>query len=143
MPMTRFQAGGVRNSTGMAAAASGATATSLYNQAITQFQAELALSPVSAATTALTGDLANNAHVHWELAEIYHTLGDTTHEGTELGLYLKATLWHSDTYPLRITLAHARLAALGISVDLPQVETVVKKNTDSSVKSKIPRAKKP
>jgi tetratricopeptide (TPR) repeat protein len=90
-----------------------ANATADYNQAITEYQAEIALSPVTSATTALTGDLANNAHAHWSLAEIYHTLGNSTQEATELDLYLKATQWHSDTYPWRIALAKARLAGLG------------------------------
>src|SRR5579862_49382 len=51
-----------------------------YNQAIAEYQAELGLSPVTDFTTALTGDVANNAHVHWGLAEIYNTLGNTTQE---------------------------------------------------------------
>jgi len=92
-----------------------ANATADYNQAIAQYQAELALSPVTEFTIALTGDLANNAHVHWELAAIYHTLGNSTQEASELNLYLEATQWHSDTYPWRITLAKARLAALGVT----------------------------
>ena len=62
---------------------------------------------------ALTGDQANNAHVHWNLAAIYHTMGNSTQEASELDLYLKATQWHSDTYPWRIALAKARLAGLG------------------------------
>jgi len=90
-----------------------ANATADYNQAITEYQAELALSPVTPATTALTGDEANNAHVHWALAEIYRTMGNSLQETSELNLYLKATQWHSDTYPWHITLAKARLAALG------------------------------
>ena len=99
---------------GMAAAEPvAANATADYQQAISEYRAELALSPVTEFTTALTGDLANNAHVHWGLAEIYHTLGDSAHEATELDLYLKATQWHSDTYPWRITLAKARLSAMG------------------------------
>lgn len=89
-----------------------ANATADYNQAVTEYQAELALSPVTPATTALTGDQANNAHVHWDLAEIYRTIGNTAQEASELDLYLKATQWHSDTYPWRITLAKARLAAM-------------------------------
>jgi tetratricopeptide (TPR) repeat protein len=90
-----------------------ANATADYNQAVTEYQAELALSPVTSFTTSLTGDQANNAHVHWELAEIYRTLGNSTQEAAELDLYLKATQWHSDTYPWRIALAKARLAGLG------------------------------
>jgi tetratricopeptide (TPR) repeat protein len=99
---------------GMAASETVASnATADYNQAIAQYQAELALSPVTALTTALTADLANNAHVHWGLAGIYHTLGNSTQEASELNLYLQATQWHSDTYPWRINLAKARLTALG------------------------------
>jgi tetratricopeptide (TPR) repeat protein len=92
-----------------------ANATADYNQAIAQYQAELALSPVTAFTTGLTADLANNAHVHWALAAIYQALGNSTQQASELNLYLEATQWHSDTYPWRITLAKARLAALGVT----------------------------
>lgn len=90
-----------------------ANATADYNQAIAAYQAELALSPVTALETSLTTDTANNAHVHWALAEIYRTMGNSTQEASELNLYLQATKWHSDTYPWRITLANARLAAMG------------------------------
>lgn len=90
-------------------------ATADYNQAVTEYQAELALSPVTALYTSLTGDTANNAHVHWALAEIYHTLGNSSQEASELNLYLQATQWHSDTYPWRIALAKARLTGLGAS----------------------------
>jgi tetratricopeptide (TPR) repeat protein len=95
-----------------------------YNQAIVQYQAELALSPVTSFTTALTADLANNAHVHWELAAIYQTLGNSTQEASELQLYLLATMWHSDTYPWRIKLAMSKLAAMGIVPDLTKPTTV-------------------
>ena len=44
-----------------------------FQNAILAFQAELALSPVTATFIAQTGDQANNAHVHWELAEIYES----------------------------------------------------------------------
>lgn len=112
-----------------------------YNQAISQYQAELALSPVTAFTTALTADLANNAHVHWELAAIYHTLGNSTQEGSELNLYLQATMWHSDTYPWRINLATARLAALGIIPDTSKPDRVLKpKYQPPEVKTK-PKSK--
>ncbi len=83
-----------------------------YQSAIQAFQAELALSPVTPASIALTGDQANNAHVHWELAEIYDKLGMTANEKTELQNYLLATQWHSDTYPWRIALAQARIQTL-------------------------------
>jgi len=83
-----------------------------YNQAIAAFQAELTLSPVTATTIALTGDKANNEHVHWSLAEIYEALGNEASQATELQAYLDASQWHSDTYPWRIQLAQARLAKL-------------------------------
>jgi hypothetical protein len=60
----------------------------------------------------LTGDEANNAHVHWSLAGVYRSLGQAADEMEELILYLKATRWHSDTYPWRIQLARARLEKL-------------------------------
>lgn len=101
-----------------------ANRTADYNSAITQYQAELALSPVTALTTSLTADLANNAHVHWALAAIYQTLANSTQEGNELNLYLQATQWHSDTYPWRIALAKARLTALGVTPALNASDSV-------------------
>lgn len=86
--------------------------TSFYEKAIAAFEAELALSPVTPATIALTGDKANNEHVHWALAEVYEALGDEESLATELQAYLDASQWHSDTYPWRIQLAKARLAKL-------------------------------
>lgn len=86
--------------------------TAAYNNAIAAYKAEEALSPVTAQTIALTADLANNAHVHWALAEIYRTTGRSADEASELTLYLQATQWHSDTYAWRIQLANVRLAAL-------------------------------
>jgi tetratricopeptide (TPR) repeat protein len=86
------------------------TVPGLYQQAITAFTAELALSPVTPLQTQVTGDTANNAHVHWELAEIYKTLNQPSDEMNELNLYLQATKWHSDTYPWRIQLAQKRIA---------------------------------
>lgn len=83
-----------------------------YNQAIAAYQAELALSPVTPLSISLTGDLANNAHVHWALAEIYRTLGSDSDQARELDLYLKATKQHSDTYAWRIQLAQKRLQQL-------------------------------
>lgn len=85
--------------------------SSLYQNAIAAYKAELALSPVTQLQTTLTTDTANNAHVHWGLAEIYHTINDPSDEASELNLYLQATKWHSDTYPWRITIARKRLAA--------------------------------
>ena len=38
------------------------------------YQAEIALSPVTALKPKLTGDEANNAHVHWALADLYNKL---------------------------------------------------------------------
>jgi hypothetical protein len=97
---------------GMAQAATDATQVpGLYQSAISAYQAELALSPVTPLETQLTTDTANNAHVHWALAEIYRTLNQPANEMSELSLYLQATKWHSDTYPWRITLAQNRIAA--------------------------------
>ena len=83
-----------------------------YGRAIQAYQSELALSPVTAMTKSLTGDEANNAHVHWALAEIYRTLGRDSEQALELDLYLKATRQHSDTYAWRIQLARKRLQQL-------------------------------
>jgi tetratricopeptide (TPR) repeat protein len=81
-------------------------------QSIEAFDAELALSPVTAEFIALTGDKANNAHVHWSLAEIYGELGKKEKQAEELQAYLDATQWHSDTHAWRIPLAKKRLAAI-------------------------------
>ncbi len=83
-----------------------------YNRAISAYRAELALSPVTALSIQLTGDLANNAHVHWALAEIYRALGRQSEQANELDLYLKATRQHGDTYAWRIPLAQKRLQQL-------------------------------
>ncbi len=90
--------------------------TTNFALAVAAYQAELKLTPVTALTTQLTGDLANNAHVHWSLATIYKETGASANEGSELNLYLQATQWHSDTYPWRIALAKQRLGALGIPI---------------------------
>lgn len=95
-----------------AAAADAASKDAFLESAITAYEAELANSPVTAQYTALTGDKANNAHVHWALAGIYADLGDKASQATELQAYLDATQWHSDTFPWRIQLAKARLAKL-------------------------------
>ncbi|MES1261015.1 MAG: hypothetical protein ABUS49_04695 [Acidobacteriota bacterium] len=95
-----------------AKAADAASKEAFLEKAIEAFNAELALSPVTAQYTALTGDKANNAHVHWALAEIYSELGNTAKQAGELQSYLDATQWHSDTYAWRIPLAKARLAKL-------------------------------
>lgn len=89
-----------------------AAQTVALTNAITAYKAELALSPVTPQYTALTGDTANNAHVHWALANIYSELGDPADQITELKAYLAATQWHSDTYAWHIQLAQARLAKL-------------------------------
>jgi tetratricopeptide (TPR) repeat protein len=83
-----------------------------YQNAINAFQAELALNPVTAQYTALTGDQANSAHVHWSLAELYQKLGRNADAVSELKLYLLATQWHSDVYPWRIMLAQKKIQAL-------------------------------
>lgn len=83
-----------------------------YANAIQAYQAELALSPVTATVTALTGDVANNAHVHWALAQIYQTLSQPASQLSELQLYVQATQWHSDVYPWRIALANNLIKSL-------------------------------
>jgi tetratricopeptide (TPR) repeat protein len=93
-------------------AADTASKNAFLNQAIAAFQAELTLSPVTPATIALTGDKANNEHVHWSLAEVYSQLGDQASQAAELQAYLDASQWHSDTYAWRIQLAKVRLAKL-------------------------------
>jgi tetratricopeptide (TPR) repeat protein len=84
-----------------------------YANAIAAFKAELLLSPVTPDYTALTADEANNAHVHWSLAEVYEKLNRPADAIGELNLYLKATKWHSDTYPWRIQLAQKKIEMLG------------------------------
>jgi tetratricopeptide (TPR) repeat protein len=83
-----------------------------YQNAIQAFQAELALSPVTPQETTLTGDQANDAHVHWELAQIYETLGQNSNAVNEYNQYLLATQWHSDVYPWRIDLAKKKILLL-------------------------------
>lgn len=95
-----------------AAAADQTSKNAFLQSAIAAYNAELALSPITPTYTSLTGDTANNAHVHWSLEEIYLELGDTTNQILQLQAYLAATQWHSDTYPWRIQLAKARLAKL-------------------------------
>ena len=99
-----------------AAGATGDERLSLYGQAIDAYRAELALSPVTEQTIALTGDEANNAHTHWALAGIYEKLEDSASAISEYGLYLKATKWHSDVYPWRIPLAQKKLDQLRASL---------------------------
>jgi tetratricopeptide (TPR) repeat protein len=88
----------------------------LYSQAVAAYQAELALSPVTPQTVALTGDEANNAHTHWELAGIYEKLEELASAIAEYELYLKATKWHSDVYPWRIPIAQKKIAQLRASL---------------------------
>jgi len=76
-----------------------------YANAVAAYQAELALSPVTPQSTALTGDLANNSKVHWELAQVYLATGQNSLANSELLSYCQATQWHSDVYPWRITIA--------------------------------------
>ena len=83
-----------------------------YNSAIAAYQAELALSPVTPQSTALTGDQANNSKVHWELAQVYEALGQNSLAVNELQSYLLATQWHSDVYPWRIALARNQIQTL-------------------------------
>jgi tetratricopeptide (TPR) repeat protein len=83
-----------------------------YASAITSYQAELALSPVTPQFTALTADTANNSKVHWELAQVYEATGQNSQAQSELQLYLQATQWHSDDYPWRIALAQNQIQTL-------------------------------
>jgi tetratricopeptide (TPR) repeat protein len=83
-----------------------------YLHAIDYLKAELAVSPVTPVVTAQTGDTANNAHAHWELAEIYEHLGMNAAAKSEFQLYLDATKWHSDVYPWRIQLAEEKINTL-------------------------------
>ena len=99
-------------------ASTGSERSRLYSQAIAAYQAELALSPVTPQTIALTGDEANNAHTHWALAGIYEKLEDPASAIAEYELYLKATKWHSDVYPWRIPIARKKIGQLRAS--LPQ-----------------------
>jgi len=85
----------------------------LLAKAVDAFKAELALSPVTSSTAELTGDEANNSQVHWALAEVYEELNRPADAVSELNLYLKATKWHSDTYPWRIELAKHKIEELG------------------------------
>jgi hypothetical protein len=43
-------------------------------------------------------------------------MGDKASQGASLQDYLKATMWHSDTYPLRIQLAQTRLKNMGMEI---------------------------
>ena len=86
-----------------------------YANAVAAYQAELALTPVTAQSTALTGDLANNSKVHWELAQVYVATGQNTLAKAELQSYLQATQWHSDVYPWRIALAKSQIQTLVVA----------------------------
>jgi tetratricopeptide (TPR) repeat protein len=83
-----------------------------FQDSIAAFQAELALSPVTPQSRALTGDEANHAAVHWELAGIYQKIGSNAEAINEYQLYLKATQWHSDVYPWRMDLAKKTIQVL-------------------------------
>jgi tetratricopeptide (TPR) repeat protein len=99
-----------------------AASQAAYNNAVAAFKAELLLSPVTADYTALTGDEANNAHVHWSLAEVYEKLSRPADAISELNLYLKASKWHSDVYPWRIQLAQKKIVTLGKELALPDAQ---------------------
>jgi tetratricopeptide (TPR) repeat protein len=94
------------------AATDAAAKNQAYANAVAAFKAELNLSPVTPQATQLTGDEANNAPVHWSLADVYEKLGQNADAKAELNLYLKATKWHSDTYPWRIALAQKKVDEL-------------------------------
>jgi hypothetical protein len=83
-----------------------------YANAVSAYQAELALSPVTPQYTALTADTANNSKVHWELAQVYQAMGQNSMAASELQSYVEATHWHSDVYPWRIALAQNEIQTL-------------------------------
>jgi tetratricopeptide (TPR) repeat protein len=89
-----------------------ATKQQFYQKAVDAYNAELNLSPVTPQAVQMTGDEANNSDVHWELADVYEKLGQNANAKSELDLYLKATKWHSDTYPWRIALANKKIQEL-------------------------------
>ena len=93
-------------------AADPTTQQQAYANAVTAYQAELALSPVTPQSTALTADLANNSKVHWELAQVYEATGQNALAASELQAYVQATQWHSDVYPWRIALAQNQIQTL-------------------------------
>jgi tetratricopeptide (TPR) repeat protein len=101
-----------------------AAAMTAYQNAISSYKAELALSPVTATYTALTADTANNSKVHWELAAVYQTLGQNANAIGELQLYLQATQWHSDVYPWRIPLAQSMITQLQTHLKAPSNSNV-------------------
>jgi hypothetical protein len=88
-----------------------------YASSVTYYEAELALSPVTGLSTALTDDTANNSKVHWELAQVCQAAAQAcqtagTSALNELQLYVAATKWHSDVYPWRIALATSQIQAM-------------------------------
>src|SRR6266700_6571351 len=87
------------------------TQQNAYNNAISAYKAELALSPLTPQSTSLTKDTANNSKVHWELAQVYQATGQNSLAVSELQSYLQATQWHSDVYPWRIALAKSQIQA--------------------------------
>src|SRR5438309_6678487 len=88
------------------------TQQNAYNNAISAYKAELALSPLTPQSTSLTKDTANNSKVHWELAQVYQATGQNSLAVSELQSYLQATQWHSDVYPWRISLAKSQIQTL-------------------------------
>jgi tetratricopeptide (TPR) repeat protein len=110
-----------------AKASSAADVLALLQKAITEYQAELTLSPVTTLEVQLTADTANNAHVHWALADIYGRLGQPVDQLRELRFYVCATQWHSDVYPWRIALANSRITNLQKQgVQAPQCPAISK-----------------
>ena len=87
-----------------------------YANAVTAYQAELALSPITPQSVALTGDMANNSKVHWELAQVYEATGQNSLAESELESYMQATQWHSDDYPWRVALAKSQIQTLQMAV---------------------------
>lgn len=110
----------------MAEQSTGAAATTAYQNAIAAYKTELALSPVTATYTSLTGDTANNSKTHWELAAVYQALGQSANAISELQLYLQATQWHSDVYPWRIPLAQSMIAQLKTQFKAPSDSNLIR-----------------
>ena len=54
--------------------------------AVEAFKAELSLSPVTPQSVQMTGDEANNADVHWQLADVYEKLGQNANAKSEFDL---------------------------------------------------------
>ncbi len=87
-----------------------------YANAITAYQAELALSPVTPQSTALTARHKRTIRKctgSWRRST--QATGQNSLAKNELQSYLQATQWHSDVYPWRIALARKPNPNVGAS----------------------------